>query len=168
MSIALFVAAGLSFWPFQHRQTDTARYLIPAWHIDATLDRFTGRRICRVYQGSRRRPTASYQRGTLAFRFARGLDTTRADFRVDDGPAKAWTSVYPTLIGSGATLTGKSMTNPTGGLVILPVSEFENAATVTLRSAPRSRPRTFSVSGLRDALASAQRLGCNAEYGFAR
>lgn len=165
----IFVAAALSLWPFGHKpQTETTRYVIPAWHVDATRDRFTQKMVCRVYQGDRRNPVASYQRATLEFRFRHSIDTTRADFSIDNGPARPWTSAYPALIGSGATLTGKSMTNPTGGFVILPIALFEDATLITIRPTPTSRPKVFSVGGLRDAFRSAKRLGCDADYGFAR
>lgn len=154
-------------WPFGHAgQTETSRYLIPAWHVDATRDRFTGKMICRVYQGQRAHPDVAYERDTLAFRFGRRLNTLQADFRVDGGPARPWTATYPTLIGSGATLAGSSMTNPTGGLVILPTALLANAITVTIRPFPGKRPQTFAIGGLGDALASARRLGCDLSYGF--
>ena len=158
-----------SVWPFGHRaQTETSRYLIPAWHVDATRDRFTNKMVCRVYQGQRLHPDVTYERETLAFRFSRHLSTLQAEFRVDGGPAQPWTATYPTLIGSGATLTGNSMTNPTDGLVVLPAALLANATTVTIRPTPSKRPRTFGVGGFGDALASARRLGCDPSYGFVR
>lgn len=158
-----------SLWPFGHHgQTDTNRYLIPAWHVETVHDRFTHRTECRVFQGSRRRPLVSYARGTLAFAFPRSRNTLTADFRVDNGSVRPWTTVYPALVEAGATLANTSMTNPTQGYVILPLAVLKDATTVTIRSRPRDRPLIFSVGGLGDAVASAKRLGCDPDYGFAR
>lgn len=166
-AFALVLLAGA--WPFGHRgQTETSRYLIPAWHVETTRDRFTQRVVCQVFQGNRARPEVSYDRDTLAFSFPRTRNTLAADFRVDGGPVRPWTSVYPSLVGSGATLAGKSMANPTQGWVIIPVGAVAGATTVTIRSRPTDRPRTFSVGGLGDALASASRLGCDPRDGFVR
>lgn len=169
MTLVLLAVLAGGLWPFgHHAQTDRNRYLIPAWHVDTVRDRFEDRTVCRVYQGERRRPAVSYARGTLAFAFARSRNTLSADFRVDDGPVRPWTSIYPALVGAGATLPGRSMTNPTAGLVILPVATLAGATTVTIRARPNDRPRVFWVGGLDDAIASARRLGCDPGNGFAR
>lgn len=169
MNTALLVVLASSLWPFGNSgQTVKNRYLVPAWHVDTVLDRFTNRTACRVYQGAARKPSVSYARGTLAFAFPRSRNIINADFRVDDGPARPWTSVYPAVVGSGATLAGKSMTNPTQGLVIIPVATVAGATTVTIRSRPDDKPRVFSVGGLQDAMAAARRLGCDPGNGFVR
>lgn len=169
MNIVLLAIFASSLWPFGHSgQTTSNRYLIPAWHIDTTRDRFNSRVVCRVFQGSRHQPIVSYARGTLAFAFARSRNTLAAEFRVDNGPTRPWTSVYPALVGAGATLPGTSMTNPTQGLVILPIGILTGATTVTIRARPSDRPRVFSVGGLGDAIASARRLGCDLDNGFTR
>lgn len=157
------------WWPFgHHAQSEERRYLIPAWHVDAVRDRFTERSTCRIYQGTGSRPTVSFARDSLAFAFGGSRNTLEADFRVDGGPVRSWTSVYPALIGSGATLPAKSMTDPTGGFVILPMAVLRGATTVTIRARPKDEPRTFSIAGLSDAIVAAQRLGCDAPYGFSR
>lgn len=169
MSAILAVVLATGLWPFgHHAQTETNRYLIPAWHVDATRDRFTGRIECSVYQGHRRRPAISYARGTLAFAFPSSRNTLTADFQVDGGPVRPWTSVSPALTDAGASLAHTSMTNPTQGYVLLPVDFLRDATTITIRSRPKDRPRTFSIGGLRDAVASARRLGCDPDYGFSR
>lgn len=164
-SVILFLSALL---PFGHPQIVTNRYLIPAWHVDARRDRFSGGIACRVYQGPARRPTVIYQRSTLAFAFPKSRNTLNAAFQVDGGYVRPWSSVYPTLVGTGATLSGRSMTNPTEGLVLLPTSILMNATTVTIRAWPNERPRTFTVLGLAGALTAARGLGCDPYYGFAR
>lgn len=159
----------IALWPFGiHGQTQKSRYLIPAWHVDTVRDRFDNHIVCRVFQGNASRPTVSYTRGAVAFGFARSRNTLDADFRIDDGPARPWTSVYPALVGAGATLPGTSMTNPTQGLVLLPMTTLAGATTVTIRARPSDNPRVFSIGGLSDALAAARRLGCDPVTGFAR
>jgi len=159
----------LGGWPFgSHGQTETSRYVIPAWHVETVRDRFTQRRVCHVFQGNRHHPKVSYSRGTLAFAFPRSRNTLEAEFSVDGGPARPWTSVYPAVVATGATLPGTSMTNPTQGLVILPVSALKGAIRVTIRSRPNDKPRVFSIAGLADAIASGGRLGCDADNGFIR
>jgi hypothetical protein len=117
-----------SLWPFAgERQTETRRYLTPAWHIDVTRDKFTKSLICRVYQGKRKHPLVTYSRSTLAFQFKTKFNTTQAAFRVGGGPILPWTSVYPELVASGATLSGKSIDNPTQGQVLIPVSLLSGA-----------------------------------------
>lgn len=169
MSPSLILAMAIRLWPFGgHPQTDTSRYVIPAWHVDATRDRFTQKMVCRVYQGRRRDPDVTYQRETLAFQFGRGRNTTNADFKVDGAASRPWTAVYPALVANGATLPGRSLTNPTDGMVILPAALLDNASTVTIRPTQTSKPKIFSVSGFSDAVRSAQRLGCDFDYGFTR
>jgi len=165
----LFSVVGLlsAGWPIHHEhQTVTSRYIIPAWHVDATRDRFTGEVRCRIYQGSSRKPAVSYERGVLTFRFARKLDTTHASFSVDDGAVQPWTAVYPQVVATGARVRGRSMDNPTDGLVMLPTAILESAHVVTIRPAPTRRPQRFSVGGLAEALSIAETQGCDANTGF--
>ena len=165
----LLSALGLlsALWPFhQERQTVTERYLIPAWHVDATRDRFTGEMRCRVYQGKRKKPDVAYAQGVLTFRFARKLDTTRASFRVDNGAVQPWSAVYPQIVETGARVRGKSLDNPTEGQVLLPAVTLSGAHVVTIRPTPDRKPRLFSVNGFTDALSSGQAQGCDVRTGF--
>lgn len=167
--LPLLGALGLlsAMWPFHHeRQVVTERYLIPAWHIDVTHDKFTGETRCRVYQGKRKKPLVAYAQGVLTFQFARRLDTTKASFQLDSGAVQPWTSIYPQIIATGARVRGKSLGNPTEGQVMLPVSILTGAHVVTIRPTPRKKPRTFSVGGFSDALSSGIAQGCDPRTGF--
>lgn len=113
-----------------------------------------------MFQGGRKHPLVAYARQSLAFRFPALVDTLKADWRADAGPVRSWTEVYPTLVSLGANLPGGGMDNPTGGLVILPVSALAGAHAVTIRPTPKSRPRAFYIDGLADALANAKLRGC--------
>ena len=134
--------------------------------IRVDRDRFTGARRCALYQGKWRRPDVSYAHGAVSFQFSRKVDTTKASFRVDGGPARSWTEVYPQLVETGATLEGRSLANPTGGKVLLPLAMLKDVHSVTIRAPLQSRPRQFSIIGLGDALDSAGSLACDAETGF--
>ena len=100
------------------------------------------------------------------FRFARKLNTTRAAFQVDSGEVRAWTAVYPELIGTGARVSGRTMDNPTDGLVMLPVSVLAQAQTVTIRPTPQRRPQRFAIGGFSDALKAGVAQGCDPQTGF--
>lgn len=167
-SILLIASSLLSgLWPFnQERQTITERYVIPAWHIDATRDRFTQEMRCRIYQGNDKKPVVSFFQSALVFRFAHKLNTTRANFQVDMGKIRPWTAIYPELLGSGARLPGRSLDNPSEGMVILPVSILVGAQVVTIRPTPNSRPQRFGIGGFSDAFKSGVAQGCNARTGF--
>ena len=108
----------------------------------------------------------SYAHGVVSFQFNRKLDTTKASFKVDGGPVRSWTEVYPQLVETGATLEGRSLANSTGGKVMLPIMILKGAHSVTIRATPKDRPRQFSIDGLGDALGSATNLACDPEAGF--
>lgn len=163
----MIVLAASSLWPFSHHtQASTSSYRIPAWDIHVVRDRFTGESRCALTQGARGRPELSYSHGAVAFQFAHRLSTTKASFKIDDGPVRSWSSIYPELVETGATLEGRSLDNPTGGKVLLPLMQLIGAHTVTIRPTLRARPRLFSVDGLSGALATAKNLGCDAKTGF--
>lgn len=163
----IVVLIASSLWPFgQHGQTSTNSYRIPAWGIRVVRDRFTGDSRCALVQGRHNKPGLSYAHGAVAFQFARQLNTTAASFKIDNGPVRAWSAVYPELVETGATLEGRSLDNPTSGKVLLPLAQLKGAHTVTIRPTPRAHPRLFSVDGLSDALGTAKNLGCDAKAGF--
>lgn len=167
MSSSLLLVLAAGFLPFHHDpRITTSRYEIPAWRISVSKDRFTSARHCRLYQGSPTHPAVRYYHGVVAFQFARKLDTTTATFKLDDGTPRSWTEVYPALVQGGVNLEGRSLDNPTGGSVLIPLSDLRTTSTVTIRPVPRARPKRFTIAGLGDALASAHGLGCDAEAGF--
>jgi hypothetical protein len=52
MSIATLAMLGLSLWPFNHdSQTQSNRYIIPAWHIDVVRDKFSDEHRCQRWPG---------------------------------------------------------------------------------------------------------------------
>ncbi len=161
-------ALAISFHPFGGGQTSTERYRIPAWEIRATHDSFTGASRCQLYQGNRLRQDVSYEHGAVAFQFPRRLDTLQASLKLDGGPAKPWSAFYPELVNTGAQLEGKSLDNPTGGKVMLPLAALKGIHVVTIRPTSKGQPRRFSVDGLGDAIGSAHTLGCDVETGFGR
>ncbi|WP_404712181.1 hypothetical protein [Sphingomonas sp. MMS24-J13] len=160
--IAAFFALASGLWPFGTSQTSTQHFQVPAWNIRVTRDKFTQDRTCLVFQGRQRKPMVSYAHGAVTFQFASHLNTTEASFKIDNGPVRAWDDVYPALVQTGARLEGRSLDNPTGGKVMIPLSMLRGAHVVTVRPSPRTRPRSFAIDGLGDVLGSAQGLGCEA------
>jgi hypothetical protein len=154
----LVLAAGL--WPFGSSQTATQHYQVPAWNIRVTRDKFTQARTCLVFQGKRNKPLVSYDHGAVAFHFGSRLNTTKASFRIDDGPVRSWDEVYPALVATGARLEGRSLDNPTGGKVMIPLSLLREAHVVTIRPTMTKRARSFGIDGLGDVLGSSRALGC--------
>jgi len=159
--LATLLIASVSLWPFGSSQTSTDNYRVPAWNIRVVSDKFTGAKKCLVFQGKRHKPLVSYDHGAVAFQFARKLNTTKAAFQIDGGPVRAWDDVYPALVQTGAQLEGRSLANPTGGKVIIPLSALKAAHVVVIRPTPKSRPQSFAIQGMGDMIASAQGLGCN-------
>ncbi|HZK98990.1 MAG TPA: hypothetical protein VFC47_03735 [Caulobacteraceae bacterium] len=158
----------LAIWPWRPPQATDRTYAQPAWRFSVRRDRFTGGVECRLFQGSAMSPAVAYARRSLAFRFARSPSTLEASYRIDRGPPLAWTKVYPALIAAGAGPPGGSMDNPTGGLVILPLTAIGGGHTVTIRPTPGSWPRTFHLDGLADTLATAKLQGCAPDAVFVR
>jgi|GEM_PF-5883379 len=169
MSFATLAMIGLSLWPFGHdRQTESKHYVIPAWHIDVVRDRFTQERHCRVYQGNRHHPSVVYAHHAVGFQFNKKFNTANAWIQIDGSRPQPWTSVYPDLVGAGATLPGKSMDNPTEGLVLIPMSAFKGAHVIVIRAVGTKRPVTFGVDGLNDVLGTAHNLSCDLDRSFDR
>jgi hypothetical protein len=158
----MLAAAGLVavLWPFPPAQVRTSHYVLPTWGFSQSRDRFTGETRCRLYQGAASSAKVTYADHALTFHFARRINTLDADFRIDGGPVHRWQDEFPALVRVGAPLQNTSMTNPTGGLVTLPVDELKGAHTVAIRSTPKSRPELFTIDGFADAISAAEARGC--------
>lgn len=131
------------------------------WVYSVTRDRFTGQVRCRLDR--RFWPTGrsiGYTRDALAFRVGSSVNTLEAWYRIDGGPARPWQRLYPTLVERGLEVESGPLDNPTGGTVLLPISELIGAHEVTIRTAPGARPAQFDVRGFSEALLSARARGC--------
>ena len=133
-----------------------------------TKDKFAGQIQCSVYQGPKSAPKVSYGQQSLVFHFRRKLNTLDAIYRLDGGQPKRWQDLYPKVIETGATLDGSSLANPTGGLVIVPLSELSGVHTVSIRPTPTASPQTFTIDGYSDAIEAARARGCKPESVFVR
>ena len=155
-------------WPFGQPQSVVRMTHLGAWRMSVRTDRFTGAVSCRLFKGSAFEPGVAYAHASLAFRFSPRLSTLDAVYRVDQGPARLWTSIYPSLVQLRAMPPAASLENPTGGLVVLPMTELTAARTVTIRPSPDSQPKIFQVARIADALAQARALGCSSDDDFVR
>lgn len=169
MGAAALAIMSLSLWPLGHNsQSEHNRYVIPAWHIDVVRDKFTQEHRCRLYQGNQHHPDVIYTHRALGFQFSKKLNTTNAWIQIDGATPQPWTSFYPDLVGTGATLSGKSMDNPTEGMVMIPLASFKGAHVIVIRTLNTKRPIVFSVDGLNDVLGTARNLGCDLDHSFER
>ncbi len=168
----LLLSAALSFlpaiWPLHPPQSVTHDYALPVWRITQTRDKFAGQIRCKVYQGEHAHPAVSYADRGLVFHFSRRLNTLEAVYRLDGGAPHRWRDLYPKIIEAGASLDGGSLANPTGGLVIMPLSELAMVHTITIRPTPTATPRTFTIDGYADAIEAARARGCQPETAFVR
>lgn len=147
--------------PFGTPQQSMQVYSTAGWLIEVERDRFTGKVRCELQTPRRGPAEIRYAQGALRFQFSPRVNTLDAWYRIDDGPAKRWQDLYPTLVQTGVTLEGANLANPTGGVVALPRIEVGEARVVTIRTSARSQPRRFKVRGLSEALDAAKRQGCS-------
>lgn len=170
--MSLLLSAALSFlptiWPLHAPQAVTREYTLPVWQFSMTKDRFAGTIRCQVYQGGKAHPKVSYLHHALVFHFQKRINTFDAIYRLDGGSPKRWQDLYPKVIDAGVTLDGDSLANPTGGLVIMPLSEVASVHTVTIRPTPTAKPHTFIIDGYSDAIDAARARGCQPDAAFVR
>lgn len=159
MLMALITTAS-GLLSFAGSQTVAQHFQVPAWNIRVLRDKFTGDHQCMIFQGKRRTPMVSYAHGVVSFQFSKQLNTVKASFKIDGGAVEPWDAVYPALAQTGAQLEGRSLDNPTGGKVMMPLSVLHGAHVVIIRPTPTKHPVRFSIDGLGDVLASAHNLGC--------
>jgi hypothetical protein len=94
------------------------------------------------------------------FRFHHWVDTSRAEFKLDNGPALPAQSVALEAAALGAQLWTDNITNASDGRVSIPLGRLAQAQTITIRPNPRARPRSFTLSGLHALGGLAQTRGC--------
>ena len=139
------------------RPASAARF--GGWILKVARDPFTGARTCTL-----RAHRMAFDKGAVGFGFSPRLDTFEAVYRVDSGPPHAWRANVMTLAAHGVVFQTDDLPNPSGGLVILPISALRDAREVWIRPSPRSRPTAFRLQHLASALEVAQRRGCSPEF----
>ncbi len=131
------------------------RYVTGGWLLTVSHDRFTDALAC-----SLKTRAMYYRNQTLIFRVKRGLETTHAYYRVDDGPTTPVSSVFHEVEGHGFFPRRGWIDDPAGGDVALPVSYVRDADRVWIRASIKMAPTLFKVSRLEDALDRAHDEGC--------
>ena len=144
-------------------------YHLAGWEMRIQRDGFTSQTRCQLFApADLRQGQISYAPGVLSFHFPAELDVAGAWYRVDDAPARAWRDDYPALTARRVSLEGASLTNPTGGVVLVPQEVLAGARSVTIRADRNSTPKRFRLKGFEQALASARANGCTDPASFAR
>lgn len=110
---------------------------------------------------SLRNHAVSYRRGAVEFRFRSGTRTTRAVYRIDDGPPTRAVDDRATLAERGVTLTMDDLNNPSGGRVWIPLEHLRTAGKVRIDPDNTDRPVSFSVDGVQAAIDASRGWGCD-------
>jgi len=153
---ALALAGALSsLWPFGDEIAEKRYRPARGWTLVVEKDRFSGDVQCR---GLGRGMT--YKDGVLTFHMGRSVNTAQAEFRLDQGPAKAAGDFAVEAAGRGAAFRTDNLLNPSGGLVHLPIETVRPATTVSIRADRDRRARTYRLRGLERTLEAAKAQGC--------
>ena len=118
------------------------------WRLQARTDHFSAGTVCRLTKGQ-----LSYQRRAVVIQLPRNVDTSAAVYRIDGGPPRA-------LARRGFALHRDDLTNPSGGLVRVPIDRLQQAGSVSVEARAMGRPVKFRLDGLTMALDAARAAGC--------
>lgn len=165
--IALVAAGGLSAFPhlpplphltkavpmpnFSLSDFHVRKTRVAGWTLIVYRDSFTNLTTCRLS-----RQNLSYESGRVVFQFKSSTDTSRATYRIDNGPALVAVAPLDTF----QTTNLASLENPTGGRVSLAATDLAAARQVAIRPRYASKAKTFKLKGLPQALAQADARGC--------
>jgi len=142
--------------PWRHETTKTNIRHIAGWTLRIDADVFSGRLKCQIY-----RHDIQYRRGALVFRFARDVDTSTAIYRIDGGEPNWTQSDTAELAQLGFALhDDDNLSNPSGGVLRVPVHKVGEARSVSVEVSARFPPVAFRVEGISSAVAAAYGAGC--------
>ncbi len=153
LTVALALASALHL---HQPQVTRHRYVSGGWQLTVTHDRFTDALAC-----SLKTRAMYYRNQTLVFHLKRGLETTHAVYRVDDGPAAPVSGAFHEVEGHGFFPRRGWIEDPAGGDVALPASYVRDADRVLIRASIKTAPTVFKVSRFEDALDRARDEGCS-------
>lgn len=155
MAFALF--GGL----FSGKSHAVQRYQMQGWTVELKTDSFTGAVSCRL-----RAKDVTVDRGAAAFDFGGGVNTAEAVYRIDGGAARSGRIAMMDVAELGVRTITASPHNPTGGFVRIPAAELSGAASVAIRPNQYHAVRSFTLSGLDEALAAEKQRGCDQRLPF--
>lgn len=158
--ISAVIAMTIFGFPTHSTQATTTRPA-PGWTLKVAHDAFSGEARCRLEGRDVR-----YGHDTLSFHFPSHVDTSFAFYRVDQQPPRSWRDGRLELARLGMPLSSDNTANPSNGRVPIPASALTGAQSVTIRPSRNARPRTFSIQGFDQALASARSAGCDPMRSF--
>jgi hypothetical protein len=139
------------------------------WIMMIQNDGFSGEVRCHLYSPSTLfQGRITYAQKTLGFEFDEDIDTLRSWYRIDSQGPRRWQDSFPDLASRRVPLEGKSLENPTGGVVLIPEEDVLEARQIWIRTHKNKSPKRFKLKGFKTALAAAQRNGCTSEDSFER
>ncbi|PTS81661.1 MULTISPECIES: hypothetical protein [unclassified Caulobacter] len=124
---------------------------VAGWNLIVYKDSFTGVTTCRLSKGR-----MAYESGKVAFQFRSSTDTSRATYRVANGPVM--TAVAP--LDTFMTTNLARLENPSQGRVLVPAQELAGSTQIAIRPRYARKASTFRLKGLDTALAQAKARGC--------
>ena len=131
-------------------------FQVQGWTAEVKTDGFNGAVSCRL-----KAPRVTVAHGAARFDFGRWTNTSAAEYRIDDAPARTGRAAMNDVAMLGVRTISSNASNPSNGLVHIPVVELANASAVAIRPAPGARARTFPVAGLKAALDAEAQRGCD-------
>ena len=141
--------------PWARPAINASTYHVGHWTLTVQQDRFSDRRICQLTNGN-----VSIVRGAVVFHFPETVDTTQAVYRIDDGVPTEAAADTLSLAHAGFAIYSDDLTNPSGGLVRIPISKLLDAQTIRIAPGEGAPPRTYDVYGVRDAIERARLADC--------
>jgi len=110
----------------------------------------------------------SYARGTIGLHLDPDTDVSGAWYGVDDRPPSPWRDDHPALVARRVTLDAGSLSNPTGGVVLIPAEKLVGARMVAVRVDREASMVRFKLKGFQQALEAARANGCARDDAFER
>ena len=153
LALAMALPTLYGWWPLHpmhYGKTQAA-----GWRLTVSRDRFDGAVSCRIW-----RHAATYAPGVVVLHLGPNADTSRAEYRIDDGAP--WAALH-TLEALGSPQVPNLHTqvfNPSGGDVLVPEAQVVGAHEVEVRPEPKYPVVYFHVDGLAKTLADARNSGC--------
>jgi hypothetical protein len=119
----------------QPGQIEAKQFNIQGWQVTVSRDRFTGSVTCRATDRG-----MSLSSDAIVFKFGRHVDTSKAFYRLDLGPAYA-VADQPVEIDA-------PLENPSAGAVALPVALLAGVTRVDIRPNALSPSQSFDVKSV--------------------
>lgn len=157
MTPVVLLSSLASLWTFHPAKAEVSRELTRAgdWRIEKVVDRFSGDTACTLERGD-----VSVRHGALVLDLGGRTDVTNGRFRIDNGPVRGLDEGLLDVAGGHYPFFAEKTSNPLRGKAALPLSYVAGASTVTVQPKATRRARTFSLSGLNEAVTAARATGC--------